>query len=270
MTFPILTYHSVLPQEKIAQLRSRERKIYILQDLMFEEQMRYLNENGYSTLSFSEIRTCIHSPGPLPDKSICLTFDDGRKDSYEIVLPILKKYGLKATFFIISDFVGKEGFLTWEQIMKLSLAGMEIQSHSHRHINLRELSAAEGLSEMKLSKTILESHVKKKIDVFALPFGQGDFNIIKKSAQSAGYSFVCTTIPGANHLSQELYFLKRYAIKFDYELSRFKACVEMKRMPVFFYRVRKVPIEFLKLVLTKKHFSKLRGYFLKRPGFEEV
>ena len=149
---------------------------------LFEEQMRYLAENGYKTLSAYEMYKSLVGETEIPSKSICITFDDGYKDNYRNAFPILEKYELKATIFITADFVGKkdasEEYLTWQDIIEMRKSGeFEIGCHSLSHRNLAGLESEDLTEEIGRAKRITEDKIDGKINVFAYPFGwQNAFN----------------------------------------------------------------------------------------------
>ena len=68
----------------------------------FTKQIDFLNKN-YQIISLSDYAEYLHGEGDIPDKSVCLTFDDGLLDHYINVCPVLKKRGLPATFFVMSN-----------------------------------------------------------------------------------------------------------------------------------------------------------------------
>jgi peptidoglycan/xylan/chitin deacetylase (PgdA/CDA1 family) len=90
----------------------------------FEEQMRYLSEHGYTAIDFSEI-------GKLPQnkKPVIITFDDGYADNYTNAYPILKKYHIRATVFLIAKAVGARGFLTQDEMKEMGDL-VSFQSHT--------------------------------------------------------------------------------------------------------------------------------------------
>ena len=82
---------------------------------------------------------------PLPEKPVIITFDDGYADNYENAYPILKKYGFKATIFLIYDFTNTyPNYLTWDQIAEMKESGLiRFESHTMTHANLAELTSIE-------------------------------------------------------------------------------------------------------------------------------
>ena len=81
-----------------------------------------------------------------------VTFDDGNNTYYEIAFPWLLENALKAKFFIITDNVGKDGYLNWNQIVEMHKYGMKFGSHSKSHVDLTAISHNEALIELDISK----------------------------------------------------------------------------------------------------------------------
>ena len=77
--------------------------------------------------------------------NVVLTFDDGFSSDFELVYPILKEMRMSATFFIVPNFVGKDGYMSWENIKQLSDDGMEIASHSLTHKYLNTLNYSQKM-----------------------------------------------------------------------------------------------------------------------------
>lgn len=264
MRLPVLTYHSILPRTEIKLIVSRTERIYTLEDSVFEQQMEYLKNNGYATINFDNIKDYLNSSTNLSSKSVILTFDDGRENNYHIAFPILRKYALKATFFIVTDFVGKKGYLNWDQVCEMSHAGMEIQSHTHTHCILSELADIEILEELSLSKKILEEKIKKRIDVLALPHGRGDNRHVKKAALSANYLFVCTSNWGGNNIRKNSFYLNRLSVKLGSDMMQFQSFIELRKLPLFLKKVKNAPVKLIKMALGKKNYDKLRRVVIER------
>ncbi|TLX89120.1 MAG: polysaccharide deacetylase family protein [Thaumarchaeota archaeon] len=115
------------------------------------------------------------------DKVVILNFDDGRKTQFTQGKPILDKYGFKATFYVVCNYLeNKPGYMDWNEVKQLYDEGHDIGSHSMNHANLSELSKKDVKFEVGESKKCLEDH---GIDVtsFAYPFNEGsnDKKIIK-------------------------------------------------------------------------------------------
>ena len=136
-------------------------------------------------------------------RSICLTFDDGFSSDHDLVLPELIKMNATATFFIVTDWIGKPGYLNEQQIRNLSNSGMQIGSHSKSHPNFLDITHMERLAELHESKLILENLIGKQVSTFSFPFGFCDATC-KEAVFDANYSICCTSEHGlsasANHI----------------------------------------------------------------------
>lgn len=140
------------------------------------------------------------------DASI-LTFDDGDLSIYAIVFPLLKKYDIKATFFIITDFVGTVGYVNWEQLKEISdyrnARGeklFSIGSHSLDHKRFDGIPAEQIPHELTESKFIIEKKIGTPVWYFALPFGAGaGRKEIIDTARNAGYRGIRSSRKGVVH-----------------------------------------------------------------------
>ena len=90
----------------------------------FDAQMKYLVDEGYTVISPDELLDAWEGKGTLPKKPVIITFDDGHIDAYKNVYPILQKYNVKATFFIVTDNVNLyPDYLTWQQAREMQASG---------------------------------------------------------------------------------------------------------------------------------------------------
>ena len=101
--------------------------------------MKFLYENGYHIITFATLIHYLDGADELPAKPVIITFDDGWEDQFGYALPGLEKYHYSATFFVVTNFVGSPGFLSWSQLRRLLAEGMEIGSHSRSHPHLDKI-----------------------------------------------------------------------------------------------------------------------------------
>lgn len=130
---PILMYHHFSEEEASGSVPPAE----------FAAQMEALSAAGYNPVFFEDLIDYVYRGEDLPDKPICVTFDDGYLSNYEEAWPILEQYGMKATIFAIGSSVGHEEFykdtqfsLTphfgYGQAREMMASGLiDIQSHSY-------------------------------------------------------------------------------------------------------------------------------------------
>jgi peptidoglycan/xylan/chitin deacetylase (PgdA/CDA1 family) len=158
----------------------------------FNSQIAWLHEQGYIGVRMDGITRCLRGEAPCPIKAIALTFDDGYADAYTDVLPVLKRYGLIATFYIVTNFVGQPGYMTWEQVAELRDTGMEIGAHTIDHLDLRTLDPTEMLRQIAQPKSDLESKLHISVTSFCYPAGFYD-PAIEEMARASGYLNATTT-----------------------------------------------------------------------------
>src|SRR5262245_55563285 len=114
----------------------------------FAQQLAWLHEQGYTTISMTTAQQCLRGEIACPPKPIALTFDDGYEDAYSTVVPILQRYGMHGAFYIVNSFVGQPGYMNWEQLAALRDAGMEIGAHTVSHLDLTTLDQATAAYEI--------------------------------------------------------------------------------------------------------------------------
>ncbi|MGI6091597.1 MAG: polysaccharide deacetylase family protein [Veillonellaceae bacterium] len=210
---PILAYHRVRD----------DADIYSVSQAQFEEQMKYLADKGYTAVSLAQLIDAAEGKSKLPNKPVVITFDDGYADNLLAALPILEKYRLKATVFVISRSVGQENYLTWEQIKELQARSTEIGSHTASHVALSTLGRQQRESEVRISKAVLEEKLGTPINFIAYPYGAYDAEL-PGILQQAGYRGACTGVAGLNFAAANPYLLKRVnVLQPKYGLWEFKA-----------------------------------------------
>lgn len=125
---------------------------------------------------------------------ITLTFDDGLENNYINALTVLKKFDLKAYFFIIAGRAETENYMNWRQIASIRNSGMIIGSHGMTHRILTQLSNKELHYELTQSKRIIEDKLRQPVEAFSIPRGFYNRRIIDK-IREAGYVSVFTSRP---------------------------------------------------------------------------
>lgn len=130
------------------------------------------------------------------DNPVVLTFDDGYKDFYTNAFPILKKYKFKSTIFIITDKVGQNGYMTWEDLSELSESGLvEIGSHSISHPDLSKTSESLQKEQLLKSKSEIETNLGIEVVSFCYPSGKYNETTLRL-LPITGYKYAVTTRAG--------------------------------------------------------------------------
>lgn len=179
---------------------------------VFAAEMRFLRVHHFHTITVAQLADHIRYGSPLPSHPVALTFDDGYEDHYTSVLPILRRYGLRATFFIVSGFADTPRYMTWAQIRTLDRDGMEIGVHTLDHVDLTLLPRWRLWQEVHRSKAIIEQHLGHPATVFAYP--SGAFNwLVRRDVRKTGYLAAVSTLPGTLHAQKSLDYLFRVRIQ---------------------------------------------------------
>ena len=220
---PILMYHYISVPPPGA---DRYRLDLSVTPENLDAQLAWLAENGYTTITLQDLLYHLTLGWTLPEKPILLTFDDGYADAYGNAFPILQKYGFVGTFFIITDRItyGESNYVTWDQVVEMHDAGMDIQSHTRTHLDLRGLSGAQLLWQILGSREAIETRIDKQVRFFCYPAGRYDANAIR-ALERFGYWAAVTTEYGTTHSTAGLFTLNRIRIRRSDTLESFIAKV---------------------------------------------
>lgn len=226
---PILMYHEVTTEKKLDQLRKRIKYSYIVSVQQFESQMRWLADEGFSTVSLYDVVDFIEKKRLVvfPKKPIIITFDDGFIGNIHYGLSILKKYGFSAIFFITVNQVGKPFMMNWIQLKELDAEGMLIQSHSMTHPLLGQLNRDRIAYELNESKQIIQSKLQTQVDFLSLPGGSYN-DYYRDIAFHSGYRGGCTSEIGFVNPTSDPFLLNRIVVDSKYGLKDFKFIAEMR------------------------------------------
>jgi peptidoglycan/xylan/chitin deacetylase (PgdA/CDA1 family) len=199
---PVLCYHKIdvpTPDVKIRGAYTDPRR--------FEKQIASLVRKGVSFYTAGQLVEFYANNGKWPDKAITITFDDGWKDNYRNAFPILKKYGVKATIFLVpsvlghcTDLVTADGegpreHLSQEDVEQMSAAGIEFGSHSMTHPLFNHIPDETIYTEVSESKKSIEAITQTDCKVFAYPAGFFTSAAIEY-VRDCGYTGGFTTVYG--------------------------------------------------------------------------
>jgi peptidoglycan/xylan/chitin deacetylase (PgdA/CDA1 family) len=184
----------------------------------FERQMQYLVAHGYHTVTLDDLHDWQMGRLELPAKSIVLTFDDGEESAYKYVYPVLEKYGLRATLFVVTSRVGTtwNGLrcLDWPRLREMQRSGVfDIESHTHdlhykvgakNDLKPVYLAAAEDptaravstrwdavlFDDLAKSRVTIERQIGRTPHFLAWPYGFGN-PAVDQIAVEAGFTRTC-------------------------------------------------------------------------------
>ncbi|MGE5308179.1 MAG: polysaccharide deacetylase family protein [Deltaproteobacteria bacterium] len=183
----ILMYHQLFTESAVDR--------YSVPASEFERQMNELKSAGFRSLFPAHL-----DQDDDAGRKVMITFDDGYLSDFTLARPVLEKTGLNAVSFITTSYIGKPGYMTWEQVRELGRSGtFSVQSHTHTHPFLEFLTEAQVRDELLRSKRLIESQCG--CSVTALSFPGGSFSSgVARLAQDAGYRYLFSSMPGITRL----------------------------------------------------------------------
>jgi peptidoglycan/xylan/chitin deacetylase (PgdA/CDA1 family) len=224
----ILAYHSVSDQRQDG---------LSVRPADFEWQMRWLAEHGYRSLTLAEYARQRPRRG---EKIVLITFDDGYADNATQAFPILQRYQLRATLFLIADLVDQDHVfwwdqpkvrhaserglfapLRWSQVQRLAEAGFEFGSHTCTHPPaLTQLEPEACWREIAESRLKLEQRLGTRVVSFCYP--RGDLNpAVVRMVEQAGYACAVVTPPRLG-IPLNRYTLRRISLYREYTPWHFR------------------------------------------------
>jgi peptidoglycan/xylan/chitin deacetylase (PgdA/CDA1 family) len=204
---------------------------------MFEQQIRFLRENGYSSITLGEAVNSIGAHKNRP-KTVVITFDDGFRDFYTEACPVLLRYGFSATVFVVTalaggsqgQFHGKD-CLSWKEIRELRSQGIEFGSHTVNHPELEFMEPAAIEDEISQSKQAIEDQIGEPVRSFAYPYAFPELNFrltsfLARTLERLGYQNGVSTILGTAHAGSNRFFLPRLPVNTWDDSRLFQAKLE--------------------------------------------
>jgi len=213
-----LCYHDVVAVDDLSTSR-QDKFIVTVQE--FCSHLEYLQKHKYSVVSMQIALELLESNKAKNGQYICITFDDGKLNSFEYAWPVLREFKYSAHFFITSTFVCKymveskdERYIDDNQIVQLIREGASIGSHSKRHLNLTLLDNNAIFNELVKSQEKLEELCGHPIETFAYPFGMYSNRVIKAlSKTNYRYAFKLDTGSIISFAREDRYTIPRNVIK---------------------------------------------------------
>jgi peptidoglycan/xylan/chitin deacetylase (PgdA/CDA1 family) len=231
-SIPILAYHHVNPLTNDMITVSLNH---------FESHMVFLHRRGFTSLFISEALECLLGRRALPSKPVVLTFDDGYQDNFQFAFPLLKKYKIKATIFIVTGWMGEQRIpeneknllthrqctdmvgqgqaapiaLSWEEARLMEESGLvELESHGHSHNKDLYRNIPMLRQDLYLSQECFIRYLNRESRHFCWPGGRYDTPSLKVP-EAMGFLSTCTTERGINIPGSDPMRLKRVTAKDD-------------------------------------------------------
>lgn len=250
---PVLIYHDI-SAENITDRHRRQTS-----GASFAAEMEYLHDNGYQVITLKKLINHMQYGEKLPEKALVITFDDGYEGDYKVAYPILKKYDMPATIFLIANrdqYFGPDTppMLTWEEMREMEGSGLiDIQAHTYDlhyavytnkertclkpatiarayqpELGRRETEeefADRLYDDFLLARTTIEANLQKQVDIMAWPFGAYNYTSLRM-ARKAGFKYFATTRRGTNEYADSVQVIRRISEDDNISLEQFAKFIE--------------------------------------------
>jgi peptidoglycan/xylan/chitin deacetylase (PgdA/CDA1 family) len=227
---PILMYHSI--SQSAAHFRPKLRGLCVPPE-SFAAQVDYLYHNKYTLLNVTQLIHALTGKTALPERPVVLTFDDGYADFYYHALPVLSRYDLTATLYIVTGLLGTTSpwngapMLTWNQIAEISNSGIECGAHTHSHPKLDTLPLTMVRNEIGRSRDLLEQHLGQQVTSFAYPYGFYTADV-RQVVKEAGFTSACATKFAMCSDTADHFTLERLMVIPRMDMDTFHALITQK------------------------------------------
>ncbi len=221
-SIPVLVYH---------QINTSNKELTIVTPDQFRNQMAYLSQNGFRTVSLRHYANWRKGTYTMPKKAVIIVFDDGFSSVYNIAKPIMDQYGFVGSVATVSNYATRGGpstrYMNWTQIEDLSSDGWSIESHGMSHLHMSMLNESAFRTQLLDAKKNITTHTAKTPSSFVFPFHESNETYTRicgeyyslcwtQGSMNPTYNFISTT--GNEYLS-----LRRINVVNDTSMALFQS-----------------------------------------------
>jgi peptidoglycan/xylan/chitin deacetylase (PgdA/CDA1 family) len=231
----LFTYHEILP--------ASSTYLYRVTSATFENHLSFMSSVSKNS-----------SAGTVPQ----ITFDDGHRSNYENAFPILERFDLKATFFVLAGRVGSNtNYISWEQAREMTLAGHCVASHGWSHRMLTQCRSPELDRELSGSKREIEDQLGVEVDSISAPGGRWDERVVEACA-AAGYKYFFHSNPWPSISPRNRIRLQgRHMVTGRMDSQQLWKLMQISGMKRQYFRTRYAAKERVRLMLGDQLYHKL-------------
>lgn len=206
---PIVMYHHIQPLPIAEQLGHAPLTVNADD---FDQQVKYLKENGYNAISAEDLVNALVTRTPLPAKSIMLTIDDGYDDNYTYAFLTAKKYQMIVNFFIPTGLIDKPGYMNWDHLIEMSHNPYaKLYNHTTSHAQLSTLSKEGIVQEVGNANNDFKQKLGLDNKIVAYPYGSYN-DLVLETMKEMGMTAAISTDPGRNQCLSNIMRLPRVRV----------------------------------------------------------
>ena len=231
IAIPVLAYHSFMKNEDKWKYAPNDK--YVMEIEKFEEQLKYLRDNGYESIDIKTLLKWMNGEGSIDNHNFVITIDDGNISAYYLAIPLIEKYGFNATIFVITGRVkdksenydpSRIAFFGEDIIndIKINHKNIYLASHStNMHTLIDGLNPKDVLNYEEIVSDLKNSREYLNTIAFAYPFGMYDTNYVNATIES-GFSLAFTfKEPNKVRKNTNKYEIPRYNINNETTMQSF-------------------------------------------------
>lgn len=206
---PVVMYHHIQPLQ-MAELLGH--KALTADSEIFDEQIRYLKENGYTAIAAQDLINALRNKTQLPEKSIVITIDDGYDDNYTYAFMTAKKYHFVMNFMIPTGLIDRPGYMQWEHLQEMIQSPYaRIYNHTTSHAALGLLTKEQIITEVTHANSDFETKLGLKNTIVTYPYGSYNSEAID-TLKELGITGAFTTDMGTHHCLSTIMQLPRLRV----------------------------------------------------------
>lgn len=206
---PVIMYHHIEPMAIAEQLGHPQLTV---DNVIFEEQIRYLIQNHYRFISADDLVNALKTHSTLPEKSVMITIDDGYMDNYSYAFMVAKKYKVVMNFMIPTGLVGQPDYVTWDHLKEMAASPYaRLYSHTTSHAPLGLIDEETITKEVATANQEFATKLGITNTILTYPYGSYSDLAIEK-VKELGIVAAFSTDPGRNECTSNIMQLPRVRV----------------------------------------------------------
>jgi peptidoglycan/xylan/chitin deacetylase (PgdA/CDA1 family) len=216
----------------------------------FERQLDIIQNRGFQTISFADLRSMVSGKRPHTGREVLVTFDDGYESFRRLAVPTLVRHGMTATVFVVVGELGginrwdvgegieRRDLMSADGLREVQEAGMTVGVHGWAHRDLMACSPTEREAEIYESKVVLERILGRPVGTFCYPYGRHAATLFG-DLERAGYHEAVTIFSDEPHVTSNQFVMRRVYVQPKDGATRFK--IKLSRAYLRYVARRGIP-----------------------------